>query len=107
MTPVPALNGQLPWSHLDEDFILIWEEGRWCNFNLALEKLVQEQRELVLDYAAQDVPVLLVDVWQVYEDHPDTEKMYMDVVHPASTGAQLIAEEWLKQFQILITEINK
>jgi len=107
MTPVPALSGQLPWSDLDEDNTLIWEEGRWCDFNQALYVLVQAQRTLVLDYVARDMPVALVDVWQVYEDHPDTEKMYMDVVHPASNGAQLIAEEWFKQYQILITEISK
>jgi lysophospholipase L1-like esterase len=99
MTPVPAYNGQLPWSHLDENYVLIWEEGHWCNFNQSLQFLVQAQRDLVADYSNRGEPVFLVDVWQIYMDHPNTEKMYMDVVHPASVGAQLIAEGWLDVYE--------
>jgi lysophospholipase L1-like esterase len=99
MTPIPALQGQLPWSHLDEKNNIVWEEGRWCNFNQGLQLLVQAQKDLVAQYASLGKPVYLVDVWQIYLDHPDTEKMYMDVVHPASNGVQLIAERWLEVFE--------
>lgn len=98
MTPVPALQGNLPWSHLDENNKLIWE-STWCHFNEALQLLVQAQRDLVSRYRLENVPVYLVDVWQIYMDHPDAEKMYMDVVHPGSNGAQLIAEGWLEMFE--------
>ncbi len=99
MTPVPALQGNLPWSHFDEDNNLIWEEGHWCSFNRGLSALVEAQRALVAGYAANQQEVYLVDVWQIYMDHPDAEKMYMDVVHPGSNGAQLIAEGWLEMFE--------
>ncbi len=99
MTPVPAYNGQLPWSHLDENYVLVWEEGYWCNFNQSLQFLVQAQRNLVAEYSNREESVYLVDVWQIYMDHPDTEKMYMDVVHPGSIGAQLIAEGWLDVYE--------
>ena len=98
MTPVPAYTGQLPWSHLDENYILVWEDT-FCSFNLSLQFLVLAQRSLVSEYEALGKPVYLVDVWQIYMDHPDTEKMYMDVVHPASVGAQLIAEGWLDVYE--------
>ncbi len=29
----------------------------------------------------------------------NTDKMYMDIVHPASHGVELIAEEWLRIFR--------
>ncbi|MBI4731615.1 MAG: hypothetical protein HY781_05725 [Chloroflexi bacterium] len=99
MTPVPALQGNLPWSHFDENNNLIWEEGHWCSFNRGLSALVEAQRALVAGYAANQQEVYLVDVWQIYMDHPDAEKMYMDVVHPGSNGAQLIAEGWLEMFE--------
>jgi hypothetical protein len=31
--------------------------------------------------------------------NPDTDKMYMDVVHPASNGVKLIAKKWLEVFE--------
>lgn len=99
MTPLPVQMGQLPWTHLDENNNLVWEVNHWCNFNSALFSLVQAQRVLAAQYAAKGQNVYLVDVWQLYMDHPDTDKMYMDVVHPASNGAQLIAEAWLKVFE--------
>jgi hypothetical protein len=98
LTPIPA-NGFLQWSSLDENNAIVWDDSHWCNFNLALQLLVQAQRELVMQYESRDEPVYLVDVWKLYMDHPDTEKMYMDVVHPASNGAKLIAEEWLRLFE--------
>lgn len=104
LTPIPVLDGQLPWSHLDEDYKIFWEEGRWCNFNAGLEKLAYAHRSLVSDYEAKFLPVYLVDVWQLYIDNLGLEKMYMDVVHPASTGVRLIADEWLKVFEILSKE---
>lgn len=98
MTTFPVLNGKLPWSHFDENNNLVWENNHWCNFNLALFELVEGQRELVTLHQNSGDPVYLVDVWQVYMDHPNDEKMYMDVVHPASHGVQLIAEEWARVF---------
>ena len=101
LTPLPILPGKLLWSHLDDDFNIVWEEGRWCDFILAEEILAQAQRELVLEYSSSGNNVYLVDVWQIYLDNPDLEKMYMDVVHPGSVGAQLIAEEWARIFKEL------
>jgi hypothetical protein len=40
-----------------------------------------------------------VDAWKVYQDNPNADKMYMDIVHPASHGVELIAAEWLRVFQ--------
>jgi hypothetical protein len=54
---------------------------------------------LVARYALNGSAVSLLDVWQIYSDHPDMDKMYMDVVHPASYGAQLIADGWLAVFE--------
>jgi lysophospholipase L1-like esterase len=99
MTPLPVLLGNLPWSHFDENNNLIWEDNRWCNYNLGLQTLAQAQRDLVTQYRINGAKVFLVDVWQIYMDHPDADKMYMDVVHPASYGVQLIAEGWLKTFE--------
>lgn len=98
MTPIPV-SGELPWSHSDENLATVWETNRWCDYNLGLEQLAAAEREMVSEYAAAGQPVHLVDAWQVYKDHPDTEKMYMDVVHPASNGAALVAEEWLRVFE--------
>lgn len=98
MTPIPV-NGYLPWSTLDEDYTLIFDESRRCDFNQGLEFLVNAQRRLVQKYNAELKPVYLVDVWQIYMQHIGTEKMYMDIVHPASAGAQLIAEGWLEVFE--------
>jgi lysophospholipase L1-like esterase len=101
LTPIPVLNGKLPWSHIDEGNNIVWEENHFCDFALGEELLVQAQRSMVSDYFSTGKPVFLVDVWQVYMDNPDEGKMYIDDVHPASTGAQLIAEEWFQTFQIL------
>lgn len=97
MTPIPVM-GQLPWSHFTADNQLVWEDDHHCDFNIALEELVAAQRMLIEDYALENKPVYLVDAWQVYKDNPNAGKMYMDVVHPASHGAELIAAEWLRVF---------
>ncbi len=98
LTPIPIL-GTLPWSHFDPDNVLVWENDYRCDFNTGLEKLVEAQRKLVDGYAAEQKTVFLVDAWQIYKDHPNTDNMYMDIVHPGSYGAKLIAEGWLQVFQ--------
>ncbi len=98
LTPMPIL-GTLPWSHFDLDNVLVWENDYRCDYNTGLEQLVKAQRKLVDDYAAEQEPVFLVDAWQIYKDHPNTDNMYMDIVHPGSYGAKLIAEGWLQVFQ--------
>ncbi len=97
ITPIPVL-GELPWSHLTPTGQLVWEDSS-CDFNQGLSQLAAAQRDLVAAYAADGKPVYLVDAWQVYEQHLNSGKMYMDSVHPASHGAQLIADEWLRVFQ--------
>ncbi len=96
VTPIPTL-GWLPWSHLDPNYVLIWELDYRCNYNIGLEQLAAAQRQLVGQYSAE--PVYLVDAWQIYVDHPTAEKMYMDIMHPGSHGVELIAEEWLRVFR--------
>ncbi len=103
MTPIPVL-GELPWSHFTPEGQLVWENDRHCDFNAALEHLVDAQRSLIADYSSAQQPVYLVDAWQVYKDNPKADKMYMDVVHPASHGAQLIADEWLRVFHSVETK---
>ena len=98
ITPMPVL-GTLPWSHFDANNELVWENDTRCDFNLGLEQEALAQRKLVADFAVQQKPVFLVDAWQIYKDHPNTDNMYMDIVHPGSYGAELIAEGWLKVFQ--------
>lgn len=98
VTTLPVL-GDLPWSHLSPNNELIWENDYRCDYNAGLEQLVNAQRNLVAEYSVEQKPVYLVDVWQIYQDHPNTDKMYMDIVHPASQGAELIAEGWLQAFQ--------
>jgi len=100
ITPMPVL-GSLPWSHFDENNELVWEDDYRCDFNIGLEQLVQAQRRLVADYATEQEPVYLVDAWQIYKDHPNSDNMYMDIVHPGSLGAELIAEGWLQVFRSL------
>lgn len=99
LTPIPVLQGKLPWSHLNDKNQIVWEEGRWCDFNIGLEELAQSQRNVLLTYKSEDKPVFIVDVWQLYIDNPDMDKMYMDVVHPASNGAKLIADEWYRVYK--------
>ena len=98
LTPIPIL-GKLPWSHFGPDNELIWENDYRCDFNAGLEQLVEAQRKQVGDYAAEQKPVFLVDAWQIYKDHPNTDNMYMDIVHPGSYGAKLIADGWLQVFE--------
>ena len=54
---------------------------------------------MVANYAAEQKPVYLVDAWQIYKDHPNSDNMYMDIVHPGEYGAEIIAEAWLQVFQ--------
>ncbi len=98
MTPIPVL-GELPWSHFTPDNQLVWETDHHCDFNTALLQLVEAQRILISTYSLAKQPVYLVDSWQVYKDNPNADKMYMDVIHPASHGVGLIAAEWLRVFQ--------
>jgi lysophospholipase L1-like esterase len=98
ITSMPVL-GTLPWSHFTPDNQLVWENDYRCDFNVGLGQLVEAQRKMVADNAALGKPVYLVDAWQIYNDHPNTDNMYMDIVHPASTGAELIAAGWLEVFQ--------
>ncbi len=34
-----------------------------------------------------------------FKDHPNSDNMYMDIVHPGEHGAELIAAGWLQVFQ--------
>jgi hypothetical protein len=97
ITPMPVL-GTLPWSHFSPDNQLVWENDYRCDFNAGLEQLVAAQRKLVGSFAAKQEPVYLVDAWQIYKNHPNTDNMYMDIVHPGSYGAELIAGGWLQVF---------
>jgi lysophospholipase L1-like esterase len=98
ITPLP-INGGLPWSYYGPNNEIITESDYWCNYNIGVEQLVEAQRQLVIEYTAEQNPVFLVDAWQIYKDHPNEEKMYMDIPHPGSYGAQLIAEGWLQAFR--------
>jgi hypothetical protein len=70
LTPIPVLEGKLPWSHFDEEYNIVWEEDHWCDFTQGEEILVQAQRNLVFDYYSTGKSVFLVDVWQIYMDNP-------------------------------------
>jgi hypothetical protein len=61
LTPIPA-NGFLQWSSLDENNAIVWDDSHLCNFNLALQLLVQAQRDFVMQYESHDEPVYLLDV---------------------------------------------
>lgn len=97
ITPIPIL-GTLPWSHFSPDNELVWENDNRCDFNAGLEQLVAAQRKMVSAFKAGQNPVYLVDAWQIYKNHPNTDNMYMDIVHPGRYGAQLIAARWLQIF---------
>ncbi len=97
VTPFPS-NGDLPWDHQGPNNEDIWDLNHRCKYNIGVERLVEAQRQLVIDYSAAQKPVYLVDTWQIYMDHPNSEKMYMDIMHPGSHGAELIAEGWLQVF---------
>jgi len=98
VTPLPSL-GDLPWDHLGPNNEDIWEKDHWCKYNIGIEQLVEAQRQLVMGYTTEQKPVYLVDAWQIYQDNPNAEKMYMDSMHPGSHGAELIAEGWLQAFR--------
>jgi hypothetical protein len=97
VTPV-LIYGGLPWSYYGPNNEIITESDRWCNYNLGVEKLVEAQKQLVVEYTTDQKPVYLVDAWQIFKDHPNEEKMYIDIPHPASRGAELIAEGWMQAF---------
>jgi lysophospholipase L1-like esterase len=97
LTAIPVYGG-LPWSHFDENGKLIWESGYWCDYNLGLKRLASEQRALAEKYAAEGEDIFLLDAWKVYTDNWYTDWMYSDVMHPGPTGADLLAEEWIRVF---------
>jgi lysophospholipase L1-like esterase len=99
LTAIPVYGG-LPWSHIDENGQLIWESGYWCDYNLGLKRLGSEQRALAEGYAAEGEAVYLLDAWNVYTDNWYTDWMYSDVMHPGPTGADLLAEEWIRVFAL-------
>lgn len=98
VTPIFIYSGLL-WAHYGPNNEIITETNHWCNYNLGIEQLVEAQKQLVMEYTAEQKPVYLVDAWQIFKDHPNEEKMYMDIPHPASRGAELIAEGWLQAFR--------
>lgn len=97
VTPLPT-NGDLPWTHFGPNYEVIYELDHRCNYNIGVERLVDAQRQLVSEYTSSQEPVYLVDAWQIYKDNPNAEKMYMDIMHPASHGVELIAEGWMQAF---------
>jgi lysophospholipase L1-like esterase len=96
MTAMP-ITGDLPWSRLDSNLKLIWDYSHHCNYNLGLKQLADAQRELVTTYAGRTV--FLVDAWQIFMDHRTADGMYVDIMHPGTKGAELLAEGWLRVFQ--------
>lgn len=98
VTPLPTL-GDLLWSHLGPNNEVVYENNHSCKYNIGMEQLVEAQRQMVVEYTGENKPVFLVDAWQIYRDNPYAEKMYMDNMHPASHGAELIAEGWLQAFR--------
>jgi hypothetical protein len=97
LTSIPV-DGKLPWTHFDENNQLVWEWDYWCDYNIGLDRLAEAQRALVNTYAAEGKAVFLVDVWPLFLDQGGTEGMYLDLMHPGSIGADLIAEEWIRVF---------
>ena len=97
VTPI-FIYGGLQWAHYGPNNEIIKDIDHYCNYNLGIEQLVEAQKQLVMEYTAEQKPVYLVDAWQIFKDHPNEEKMYMDIPHPASHGAELIAEGWLQAF---------
>jgi lysophospholipase L1-like esterase len=98
ITPMPV-NGTFPWTHFDANNNLVWEDSHRCDFNAGLGQLVEAQRKMVAGYASGQKPVYLVDAWQIYKDHPNSDNMYMDIVHPGAYGAEIIAQGWLQVYQ--------
>ncbi|MGB7537107.1 MAG: SGNH/GDSL hydrolase family protein [Anaerolineales bacterium] len=97
ITVIPV-HGGLPWSHFDENGRVVWEAGYWCDYNLGLKQLAGAQRTLVDGFTAAGKSVFLMDAWNVYTVHWYTDWMYSDVMHPGPTGADLLAEEWIRVF---------
>jgi hypothetical protein len=97
LTSIP-IHGGSPWSHFDENGRVVWEAGYWCDYNLGLKQLAGAQRTLVEGYAAAGKSVFLMDAWNVYTAHWYTDWMYSGVMHPGPTGADLLAEEWIRVF---------
>ena len=97
LTTIPV-DGKLPWTHIDENNQLVWEYDYWCDYNIGLERLAEEQRALVAEYTAKEEGVFLVDAWGIFLANGGTEEMYLDLMHPGSTGAALLAEEWIRVF---------
>jgi len=98
VTPLPT-NGDLPWDHFGPNNEPFGELDYRCNYNIGVEQLAEAQRQLVMEYSTGQKPVYLVDAWQIYLDHQNAEKMYLDIIHPGSHGAELIAEGWLQVFR--------
>jgi lysophospholipase L1-like esterase len=96
MTAAP-ITGYLPWSHLDPNMNLVWDYSHRCNYNLGLKQLADSQRTLISAYSGQ--AVFLVDAWQIYMDHQADYDMYVDIMHPGTKGAQLLADGWLAVFR--------
>ena len=96
MTAMP-ITGYLPWSHLDSNLKLIWDYSHRCDYNLGLKQLADAQRALVSTYEGQNI--FLVDAWQIYMDHRTDYDMYVDIMHPGTKGAELLAGGWLKVFR--------
>ena len=97
VTPLPT-NGDLPWTHFDPNYEVIFEYDYRCNYNIGVERLVEAQRQLVCEFTTSQEPVYLVDAWQINKNNPNADKMYMDIMHPASHGVELIAEGWMQAF---------
>jgi lysophospholipase L1-like esterase len=97
LTSIPV-HGKLPWTHLDENYHLVWELDYWCEYNIGLERLASAQRTLVEEYAAEGKAVFLADIWVLFQEQGGTEGMYLDLMHPGTLGAEKIAEEWIRVF---------
>ena len=96
LTAMP-ITGYLPWSHLDSNLKVIWDYSHRCDYNLGLKQLADAQRVLVSTHEGQNI--FLVDAWQIYMDHRTDYDMYVDIMHPGTKGAQLLAGGWLKVFR--------
>jgi lysophospholipase L1-like esterase len=97
ITAIP-ISGELPWTHFDKDYHLVWELSHRCPYNTGLKQPAEAQRMLVLEYSENWQNVSLVDAWQIYQDNRTTGWMYIDIMHPGPKGAELIADGWLEVF---------
>jgi hypothetical protein len=64
----------------------------------ALELMVLAQRDSAAQYQPTRACLRYV-CRQLYMENPDGDKMYMDLIHPGSAGAQLVADRWLEVFE--------